>query len=122
MDPLVTLILLPLHFILENLNLNPFMTFTRGRGQAQVDAPVDGWRVPSPTWTSIQKIKISPLTYVILSSSRAKKLASFLNQNVVFGRNKIGTFLSIEISNMFADTNKRSMSIRLVNDYEIFAL
>ena len=60
-----------------NLRGHPFMTSTQrgGGGQAQVDAC--GWGIQSHVDVHIKKLKLES-TDVILSSSHAKKLASFL--------------------------------------------
>jgi len=57
------------------------MTSTRRGGQAQVDGGVQ-----APCGRPHRKLKLEP-TDVILSSSHAKKLASFY-QNFIFGWNK----------------------------------
>src|SRR6218665_3712949 len=57
---------------------HPFMTSTqRGRGQAQVDACGRGRVGQAPCGRPHRKLKLES-TDVILSSSHAKKLASFL--------------------------------------------
>src|SRR6218665_3580431 len=74
---------------------HPFMTSTRrgARGSGSGGRMWTGGRRSSPMWTSTQKIKLKS-TDVILSSSHAKKLASFY-QNFVFGQKKSGNFSAI---------------------------
>ena len=71
------------------------MTSTRrgGGGQAQVDACGWGEGGPAPCGHPNRKVKLES-TDAILSSSHAKKLASFY-QNFVFGEKKSGNFAAI---------------------------
>ena len=48
---------------------------------------MDGGRGQAPCGRPHRKLKLES-TDIILSSSHAKKLASFFYQNVIFGRNK----------------------------------
>src|SRR6218665_3019888 len=69
-----------------------------GGGQAQVDACGRGRRGgPAPCGRPHRKLKLESTdrTDVILSSSHAKKLASFY-QNFVFGQKKSGNFSALE--------------------------
>src|SRR6218665_2577112 len=71
------------------------MTSTwRGRGQAQADECGRGEGGPAQCGRPHRKLKLES-TDVILSSSHAKKLASFFNQNFVFGQKKSGNFSAI---------------------------
>jgi len=64
---------------------------TEGRwGQAQVDACGRGEWGPTPCGRPHRKLKLES-TDVILSTSHAKKLASFY-QNFVFGQEKVDIF------------------------------
>src|SRR6218665_3861954 len=75
---------------------HPFMTSTlRGRGQAQVDACGRGGGGPAPCGRPHRKLKLRS-TDVILSSSQAKKLASFY-QNFAFGQKKVEIFLRYKL-------------------------
>ena len=63
--------------VVHSIRGHPFMTSTRrGRGQAQVDACGRGGGGPAPCGRPHRKLKLES-TDVILSSSHAKKLASF---------------------------------------------
>src|SRR6218665_2868347 len=75
---------------------HPFMTSTRrrGGGQAQVDA-CGGGGGPAPCGRPHRKLKLES-TDVILSSSHAKKLASFY-QNFIFGQKKVEIFLRYKL-------------------------
>src|SRR6218665_3964993 len=71
---------------------HPFMTSTR-----RVEGVMLMWTGgggPAPCGRPHRKLKLES-TDVILSSSHAKKLASFFYQNFVFGQKKSGNFSAI---------------------------
>ena len=74
---------------------HPFMTSTRrgGGGQAQVDACGRG---PAPCERPHRKLKLES-TDVILSSSHAKKLASFFTRISSLDRKKVEIFLQYKL-------------------------
>src|SRR6218665_4010388 len=67
-----------------------------GEGQAQEDACGRGEGSPAPCARPHRQLKFES-TDVILSSSHAKKLASFFNQNFVFGQKKVEIFLRYKL-------------------------
>src|SRR6218665_3566566 len=76
------------------INGHPFMTSTRrGREVRLRWTHVDGGGGPGPCGRPHRKLKLES-TDIILSSSHAKKLASFY-QNFVFGQKKSGNFSAI---------------------------
>src|SRR6218665_1755914 len=75
---------------------HPFMTSTRrGEGSGSDGRMWTGEGGPAPCGRPHRKLKLES-TDVILSSSHAKKLASF-HQNFVFGQKKVEIFLRYKL-------------------------
>src|SRR6218665_286874 len=77
-----------------------------------VQAHVDGWRGSSTCGRPYRKLKLES-TDVIMSSSHAKKLASFFTRISSLDGIKSGNFSAIEISNKNYSLNKLQSYCRI---------